>query len=233
MPTPQRVRTIQEQVADNLRRLILDGDYSPGEKLQQEELAEKLGVSAMPVREGLRQLQAEGLVNFAPRRGAFVASLSPEEFDELYHMREELEALAIRWAMERIGAEDMGRLRDLLRQVDEAEGRRDAGRRSEAIRAFLWAIYERAGRAHLYDAIRRYYNMTYLYQRQYSARLDLASRRAAIYHRLLEAIEAGDAEAALAAHRQNYQLIRETMIPLLRAENHSERISHDGEDEMA
>jgi len=56
------VRTVQEQVVDNLRRLILEGDFAPGDKLQQEELAALLGVSAMPVREGLRRLQAEGAV---------------------------------------------------------------------------------------------------------------------------------------------------------------------------
>ena len=104
------VRTVQEQVVDNLRRLILEGDFAPGDKLQQEELAALLGVSAMPVREGLRRLQAEGLVEFIPRRGAFVATLSADEFDELYHIREELEALGFRWAMERIGPEEVERL---------------------------------------------------------------------------------------------------------------------------
>ena len=75
------VKTIQEQVVDNLRQLLLDGDYAPGDKLQQDELAARLGVSAMPVREGLRQLQMEGLVDFIPRKGAYVARLSPDEFD--------------------------------------------------------------------------------------------------------------------------------------------------------
>jgi len=209
------VRTIQEQVVDNLRRLILEGDFAPGDKLQQEELAALLGVSAMPVREGLRRLQAEGLVEFIPRRGAFVATLSADEFDELYHIREELEALGFRWAMERIGPEEVERLRELLRQVEEAEAQLDVRGRAELIRSFLWTIFEAAGRPHLFEAIRRYYNMTYLYQRRYSAAFDLSAQRMQIYRRMLEAIEAGDVDGGLAAHRDNYRFVRETMLLLL------------------
>jgi DNA-binding GntR family transcriptional regulator len=210
------VRTVQEQVVDHLRRLILQGEFAPGDKLQQEELAALLGVSAMPVREGLRRLQAEGLVEFVPRRGAFVATLSPEEFDELFQIREELEALGLRWAVERINPQEVGTLRELLRQIEAAENRHDVNRRAELIRSFLWTIFEAADRPHLLEAIRRYYNMTYLYQRQYSAVLTTAPRRMQIYRRMLAAMEAGDVNDAVAAHRANYHLIRETMLPLLK-----------------
>jgi len=212
-----RVQTIQEQVVDNLRRLILDGDYAPGDKLSQEELAGRLGVSPMPVREGLRQLQSEGLVRFAPRHGAYVAGLTPAEFDELYHIREELEALAIGWALERLDAATKARLRADLAQVEAAEAGGNAHHRTTLVRDFLWTIFEAAGRPHLQAAIRRYYNMTYLYQRQYSALLALTAARTQIYRRLLDALEAGDRPAALAAHRDNYRLIREAMLPLLQS----------------
>jgi len=211
------VQTIQEQVAGSLRRLILDGDFAPGDKLSQDDLAARLGVSAMPVREGLRQLQAEGLVRFVPRHGAFVATLTRDEFDELYHIREELEALALGWAGERIGAAELGSLRALLAQIEEAESAGDVRRRTALVRDFLWTIFEAAGRPHLLDAIHRYYNMTYLYQRQYSAHQELAMARTHIYRRLLAALEAGDRAGALAAHRANYRLIRESMLPSLEA----------------
>ena len=215
MPAISAVQTVQEQVVDSLRRLILDGDYSPGEKLRQDELAELLGVSPMPVREGLRLLQAEGLVEFIPRRGAFVAQLSPEEFDELYHMREELESLALRWAIRRLAPDDIANLWQMLDEVEEAERQHKGRRRSELIRSFLWTIFRMAGRSHLFAAIYRYYNMTYLYQRQYSEVLDVAARRVEIYRRLLGAIEAGDSAQADAIHRENYALVRQTMLPLL------------------
>ena len=214
--TVSAVRTIQEQVVDNLRHLILEGEFAPGDKLQQEELAALLGVSAMPVREGLRRLQAEGLVEFVPRRGAFVATLSADEFDELFHIREELEALGLRWAVERINPEEIERLRELLRQIEGAEIEHDVNRRAELIRLFLWTVFQAADRPHLLEAIRRYYNMTYLYQRRYSAVLDIAPRRMLIYRRMLAAMEASDVDDAIAAHRANYRLIHETMLPLLK-----------------
>jgi DNA-binding GntR family transcriptional regulator len=210
------VRTIQEQVLDRLRQLILEGDYGPGDKLQQDELAARLGVSAMPVREGLRQLQMEGLVDFIPRKGAYVARLTPDEFDELYHMREELEVLALRWAMGNQTGGELQALGDLLDQVEAAEAEGDVRRRVALVRTFLWSIFEAAGRPHLLEAIQRYYNMTYFYQRRYSELLDLAPRRIPIYRQMLQAMESGDVEAAIAAYRENYALIRETMLPLIK-----------------
>lgn len=214
MALVEPVRTVQEQVVDNLRHLILEGEFAPGDKLQQEELAAILGVSAMPVREGLRRLQAEGLVEFIPRRGAFVATLSADELDEIYCMREELEALGFRWALEQIGPEVVKRLRDLLRQVEESEAQQDVYRRATLIRSFLWTIFEVAGRSHLFEAIRRYYNITYLYQRRYSAAFELSAQRMQIYHRMLGAIESGDVEGVIAAHRDNYRLVREKILLL-------------------
>jgi DNA-binding GntR family transcriptional regulator len=196
---------------DNLRCLILEGEFAPGDKLQQADLADRLGVSAMPVREGLRHLEAEGLVEFIPRRGAFVASLTAEEFDELYHMREALEALALRWAIEQIDQRQIARLYELLEETESSEARLDVQGRAKSIRSFLWTLYQVPDRFHLFAAIRRYYNMTFLYQRQYSAAFELSERRMQIYRRLLEAIERADEEAALAAHRENYCFVREKM----------------------
>jgi len=76
--------TVTAYVVDTLRKGILAGDYQIGEKLDQKLLAEKLGVSIIPVREGLRQLEAEGLIRLVPRRGAFVAELSIAELKEIY-----------------------------------------------------------------------------------------------------------------------------------------------------
>jgi DNA-binding GntR family transcriptional regulator len=205
------IKTVQEQVVDNLRRLILEGEFAAGDKLQQADLANRLGVSAMPVREGLRHLEAEGLVEFVPRRGAFVASLTAKEFDEIYDMREALEALALRWAVDQIDQEQIAQLDELLRATESSEARLDVQGRAKSIRSFLWTLYQVPARPHLFAAIRRYYNMTFLYQRQYSAAFELSKKRMQIYRRLLRAIENGDVEDALAAHRENYRFVREKM----------------------
>ncbi|MDR7541769.1 MAG: GntR family transcriptional regulator, partial [Armatimonadota bacterium] len=85
-------------VADVLREAILRGILLAGQQLRQDEIARELGVSHIPVREALRQLEAEGLVRLRPYRGFEVSELSPEEVEELYEIRIPLECQALRLA---------------------------------------------------------------------------------------------------------------------------------------
>src|SRR4051812_43907 len=80
-------RTVNDATTGQIRAWILNGRLKPGERLHQEQLAVDLGVSRMPVREAIRQLAAEGLVQLIPHRGAFVSSLDPDEIRELYEVR--------------------------------------------------------------------------------------------------------------------------------------------------
>src|SRR5437660_12006142 len=85
-------QTIASMTVEALRGRILRGDYPEGEPLRQDALADELGVSRIPVREALRQLEAEGLVTFSPHRGAVVSSLSLEEIEELFELRADIES---------------------------------------------------------------------------------------------------------------------------------------------
>src|SRR5581483_4287811 len=77
------------------------GAYAPGERLVQDELAESLGISRIPLREALRRLEGEGLVVISPNRGAIVRDLAPKDVVDLYDLRLALESLALRRAAER------------------------------------------------------------------------------------------------------------------------------------
>ena len=112
---------VQEAVVDRIRDMIVSGRLKPGDRLRQDELAATFGVSAMPIREALRQLQAEGLVTFEPRRGAAVSTLSVSEYEEIYLMREALEILAVRWAVEDFDRVPIDRMRQLLTEIEDAE----------------------------------------------------------------------------------------------------------------
>lgn len=103
-----------------LRERILRGDYPDGEPLRQDALAEELGVSRIPVREALRQLEAEGLVTFSPHRGAVVSSLSLAEIDELFDLRAQIESDLLRHAIPAISAEQLERAVDVLDEFEEA-----------------------------------------------------------------------------------------------------------------
>ncbi|MDZ4371831.1 MAG: GntR family transcriptional regulator [Phenylobacterium sp.] len=79
--------SLPEQIAGRLTRAILDGDYQPGARLPEPEIAARFGVSRGPVREAFHLLAREGLVQFRPRRGVIVTDLSVEETQEIYELR--------------------------------------------------------------------------------------------------------------------------------------------------
>jgi DNA-binding GntR family transcriptional regulator len=95
---PGRRGSLGKTVAEQLRRLILTGQHKPGERLVEDKLSAELGVSRVPIREALRTLAAEGLVDLPPRRGASVAILSPEIAHDLVEVRATLEGLNARLA---------------------------------------------------------------------------------------------------------------------------------------
>jgi DNA-binding GntR family transcriptional regulator len=103
-----------------LRERILRGDYPEGEPLRQDALAEELGVSRIPVREALRQLEAEGLVTFSPHRGAVVSSLSLDEIDELFELRAAIESDLLARAVPAMTDEQLDRAVDVLDEFEIA-----------------------------------------------------------------------------------------------------------------
>jgi len=111
--------TAQEGVSEAIRDLILHGKIPAGSRINQDAIAARYGVSRIPVREALRQLEAEGLVRIIPHRGALVSSLSSEELVEIYEMRDALESLAVRIAVPKINEEELDALEVVLLQMDE------------------------------------------------------------------------------------------------------------------
>jgi DNA-binding GntR family transcriptional regulator len=93
-------RTLSDYVADQLRQAILAGQLKPNERLVEQEIAERMQTSRGPVRDGIKTLEAEGLIVRQSHRGAFVSQLHLEDFLEIYTLREALETLAIQWAIQ-------------------------------------------------------------------------------------------------------------------------------------
>ncbi|MDA8395360.1 MAG: GntR family transcriptional regulator [Candidatus Dormibacteraeota bacterium] len=101
---------LQDQVYQLIRRRIVGHTYGPGHRLSEAGMARELGVSRMPVRDALRRLQLEGLVEGAPGRGLVVSPISVAHARDVYHLRELLEAVAVELAAERATPADLERL---------------------------------------------------------------------------------------------------------------------------
>lgn len=129
----QRSRTAHQFVYETLRRLILSGDVAGGARLVQADVAGQLGVSTTPVREALRDLATEGLIRLDPHRGAIVRELDANEMREIYQLRELLEPLSIRYAVEHMSDSALDAAEDLATQM---EAEQDPGRWVDLNRRF-------------------------------------------------------------------------------------------------
>jgi len=203
-------RTLQDIVTDRLRDLILGGHLGPGDRLQHDDLARQFGVSRMPVREALRVLQSEGLVELRPHRGAVVVDLWPKDVAEIFEIRAMLEARAAELAaphltdetLAQMGAflEEMGRIGQQVAAPHGANGHepQDEGRWLGLNTQFHTIIYPASGWPHLCSLIEAQRNVVQPYLRLAAAHLGRTETAHAEHVAILEAAKARDG-ARLAA----------------------------------
>ena len=210
---------VQDAVVDGIRDMILNGHLKPGDRLRQDELADTFGVSTMPIREALRQLQAEGLVIFRPRRGATVASLSVSDYEEIYRIREALETLACRWAAEDFERIPVDRLRVLFEEIEEAEANfEDVHRRMQLVRELFFTIFEASEKEHLLRILSNLWDLSQQYRLYFYSLPELGPQRLANYRSIYQACHDRDPEALISAFRIIWAVREHTLIPLVREE---------------
>jgi DNA-binding GntR family transcriptional regulator len=137
-------RTLSAAIVDRLRQAILDGTHPAGAQLRQDALADTYGVSRIPVREALFQLEAEGLVRIAPHKGAIVSELSLDEINDVFDLRCILEPRMLAQSAPRFTEQDFARLDDIQARFEAAIARRDVGQWGVLNADFHMALYERA-----------------------------------------------------------------------------------------
>ncbi|SNT62111.1 transcriptional regulator, GntR family [Actinomadura meyerae] len=161
---PARGRESMTQVvARRLRDSIQSGELEPGARVRQETVAAELGVSRIPVREALRQLESEGLVVIVPNSGAKVAVLDFEEYTEIYKMRERLEPLAFSESVGRLTGEQRDDIARLLAELEAVTG--DGQAYLEGDRRFHLACYAGVPTPRLLKMIVDFWNTTQRYRR--------------------------------------------------------------------
>lgn len=165
MATDAPNSVLSTRIADELRGAILSGELSPGERIRQEELAEQFGASRIPVREALRILVTDGLVNMVSNSGAWVSSLTQEECSEQYQIRERLEPLLLRYSMPQLTEDDMSHMTLLVQQMKDTE---DIEAFMRLDREFHWVTYSGATTNTLTEMIERLWNTTQPYRRVFT-----------------------------------------------------------------
>jgi DNA-binding GntR family transcriptional regulator len=179
-----------------IRAAIVEGRLEPGQRLKEEELARELGISRTPVREALLLLQAEGLVESEPNRGATVRTYEPEEIEEMYELRALLEGRAAHRAAARISDGDIGRLHESNARFAALRATDDVVELVRENLVFHNTILEAAASERLAGMVRKVIELPLVYKSfyWYSPEQKLISDH---YHReLARALAARDAERA-------------------------------------
>ncbi|MEX2562663.1 MAG: GntR family transcriptional regulator [Nitriliruptoraceae bacterium] len=182
-----------------IREAILAGDLVPGSRLPEVELSSRIGVSRTPVREALRRLAAEGMVDFLPNRGAHVASWTESQLEEIFELRGLLEGHAASRSATRISAEELAQLSRLADAMEAtAEERSDSAsfEIAQLNNEFHQLILGASGSRHLETATLSIVQIALVHQTfaRYTPR---ALERSFAHHReLIDALTAGDADWA-------------------------------------
>ena len=143
-----------------LQRDILTGSFRPGQKLTEQDLCKRYGVSRTPVREALRQLEEGGLVENILNRGSFVIGMSDQDFEDMFELRRSGEIQAVKWAIERITEEEMDKLEETFEFMEFYTMRNDIDKMLVINAGFHQVIYEAAHNRMLQKTLTTY--QTYL-----------------------------------------------------------------------
>jgi DNA-binding GntR family transcriptional regulator len=204
MSSPAALGTAQEHAVGWLRRLIVAGELRPGQRVNQEDVAERIGLSVAPVREALRVLEHEGQVTYRPRRGYAVTELRVEDLEEIYELRRILEERAARHALPLLDDAALERIADAARECVEAAEAGDVAAELVANRRFHFSILDTPGQPHSMRVIRLLWDSTEPYRAlYYNAPAERAAAGEA-HERIVAALRSGDADrlvAELDAHR--------------------------------
>ena len=196
--------TTTQHALDGLRRAIVAGELRPGQRVLQEDIAERLGVSVATMREALRVLEQEGQVGYRPRRGYFVTELRIEDLEEIYELRQVLEERAARKALPTLDDDALARIALAARDCEIAAERGDVAAELEANRRFHFGLLESPDQVHSMRVIRLLWDSTEAYRAMYYNSAEERHHTVSAHDDILDAARRGDADALIAsldAHR--------------------------------
>lgn len=214
-PRPLRRKSLHQELAEEIKTLIVGGTLAPGTKVPEQGLCERFGVSRTPLREALKVLASERLVSLEPNRGAWVAAITPDDVREIYPVMGALEGLAGELACERMSDADAVELRALHDKMVAAYRKRD--------RAAFFALNRRIHETILHAAhnktlIAQYSGLAArVRQARYVARMTEAQWERAIneHEAMIQKIEARDGAGLSRVLREHLDHKAETVLAWL------------------
>jgi DNA-binding GntR family transcriptional regulator len=223
---PPLARTASSTAAEMIRQAIVDGRLAPGQRLTEERLAGELGISRTPVREALKVLQSEGLVDAAPNRSATVRAYEPGDLEDIYQLRALLEGYAARRAAGRLSDEKLLALRT---SCERFEAMSPADDLREVVRenfVFHNTILEAAGSTRLSGMVRQVVELPLVYK-SYVWYSPEQARISQHYHRqITRALERRDAERAELVMKEHVLEARDVLMA------HVEEVRATGSEEL-
>lgn len=209
---------LRDVVFHTLRQAILTGDLMPGERLMEIHLADRLGVSRTPIREAIRKLELEGLVNNVPRKGAVVAQITEKGMNDVLEIRSALEVLCVELACLRIQEEELVSLKQACEEFETAVKQENLKIIAQADVAFHDIIIKTTGNDRLLQMLnnlsQQMYRYRYEYIRDRSGHSQLVKEHRSIYN----SIANKDIESAREAVKLHIENQRVAIIEQIRLE---------------
>ena len=222
-------KTVAMLALEQVRERILRGDYREGAPLRQDALAAELGVSRIPVREALRQLEAEGLVTFSPHVGAVVSTLSLNEIRELFELRALLESEVLRRAVAHMHQEDLERAAAVLGEYRTAFRRGDVAAWGKLNWEFHAALLRPAGQPLTMGILQTLHNQSDRYTRLQLTLTHGEDRAREEHSAILEAVQECETQHACALLTSHILGAGRSLLEFLRADRGLSSAAADGE----
>lgn len=194
-----QARTVQFQTVEKLRAAILSGIFKPGQKLVESALCEQIGIGRSSLREALRRLEAEKLITSIPNKGQFVADISQEEAEQIYHVRAMLEGEACSLYAPHVNADGIWRMSQALKDFERAAANQSQEERLAATSRFYDVILSGCGNEVIAEILQGLLARINFLRARSMAAQGRTNQSAKELHQILEALEKRDAIAARAA----------------------------------
>lgn len=208
--------SLRGKVFTQLQNEILNGKYQPGDSLIETRLSEELGVSRTPIREAIRQLELEGLVQSIPNKGAIVKGISSQDIQDIYTIRMMIEGLAARWAAEKITHDELEELKEALDMEEFYTMKNDTEHLLKFDSKFHDIIFKASKSKPLMHTLSTFHHYV---QRARNASLSSPGRATEVlleHKAILQAIVEGDAERA---EKLTTQHVRNASLNLIKNSN--------------